>query len=472
MLKTFITSIFLALLLTVAFSCKEKVIKEEVKVEQTSPVLDLEEIKNRGEIIALVDYSSTSYFMYKGTPMGFEYEILSKFAKSMDLKLIVKPVSDLTSIIDSLNNMKGDIIASNLTTTKERREKVEFTLPLIRTKQVLVQRKNKNNDKYISHLDELIGKNVYVQKGSSFYKRIQNLSEEIGGDIVINQVSGNITVEELIEQVSEGEIDYTIADQHVAKINKVFYKNIDINTAISLEQQLAWAIRKNAPNLLIAANEWLKEFKKTVEYRVIYLKYYGNTSLYRTRVNSELFSSKSGQISPYDKIIKQHAKSIDWDWRLLTSLIYQESQFDHYAKSWVGAQGLMQIMPATAAEYGVDSLGTPEQNIEAGVKYLQWLDKQFQPKVADSEERIKFVLAAYNVGLGHVFDAIRLADKFYLNPQLWNNNVANMLLKKSNPKYYNDEVVHYGYCRGREPYRYVDEIMERYEHYMNITEIE
>jgi membrane-bound lytic murein transglycosylase F len=131
----------------------------------------------------------------------------------------------------------------------------------------------------------------------------------------------------------------------------------------------------------------------------------------------------------------------------------------------------MQLMPNTAAEYGLDTLGTPQENVNAGIQYLKWLDKQFENKVPDSIERRKFVLGAYNVGLGHIFDAIRLAKEFNLKPVIWEDNVAEMLLKKSNPKYYNNNVVHYGYCRGKEPFRYVNEIYARYEHYVNITEL-
>ena len=112
-----------------------------------------------------------------------------------------------------------------------------------------------------------------------------------------------------------------------------------------------------------------------------------------------------------------------------------------------------------------------KENIIAGVKYLKWLDKQFKDKIIDFDERQKFVLAAYNAGLGHVFDAIRLAKKYDKNPQLWTDNVAEMLLNKAKPRFYKDEVVYYGYCRGSEPFSYVKEILQRFEHYKNIAKI-
>lgn len=459
-------------MLSLFISCKETADSKKTS-DGNLKTYDLIEIKSSGKLRALVDNSSTSYFIYKGTPMGFEYELLSRFTKAIDVELVVEPVKDLNSIIDSLLAYEGDVIAANLTVTKDRTQNVSFTKPLIRSKQVLVQRLPSKNDEapyFIERPSELLGKKIYVRKNSSFYDRLQNLSDEIGGEIDIKEVASNTTVEQLIKKVSRGEIDYTVADEHVAKINKAFYPNLHIKTAISLEQQIAWAVRKESPNLLIAINEWLRNFKKTTDYRVIYLKYFGNTSLYKTRVRSQLFTSKSGQLSPYDQIVKKYAKEIGWDWRLLTSIIYQESQFNHTAVSWTGAQGLMQLMPTTAAEYGLDSSAGPHQNISAGIEYLEWINKQFKEKVPDSTERKKFVLAAYNVGLGHVFDAIRLAEKNGKDPTIWNNNVAEMLLNKAKPEYYNDEVVYYGYCRGSEPYKYVNEILSRFEHYKNITE--
>jgi len=462
--------LFYLLLVVFLIACNssEKPSKSDDK-DSNKVIFDLPEIKEKGELRALVDYSTTSYFLYRGRPMGFEYELLSRFCASQDLLLSIIPITDLSSVMDSLNNFKGDLIAANLTKTKRRLEQVAFTKPLIRTKQVLVQRNDKTDEGFISHLDELEGKEIFVPRGSSFFARLASLSDEIGGEIYAKETAQNVTVEELISKVSNEEINYTIADEHVAKINKAYFKNIHIKNAVSLEQQLGWAVRKTSPLLLAAINEWLSIFKKTTDYRVIYLKYYGNTTLYKSRMNSDLFTAKCGCISPYDDLIKDYAQDIDWDWRLLTSLIYQESGFDPNSSSWAGAQGLMQLMPETAEEYGLDSTANPEDNIEAGVNYLKWLEVQFEEKVTDSLERRKFVLASYNVGLGHIFDAMRLAEKYDLDPQLWKDNVAEMVLKKSNPKYYRDEVAHYGYCRGSETYKYVTEIYSRFEHYKNVT---
>lgn len=127
----------------------------------------------------------------------------------------------------------------------------------------------------------------------------------------------------------------------------------------------------------------------------------------------------------------------------------------------------MQLMPATGKQFGIDIYSSPENNIRAGIKYIQWLQELFEDKVPDEQERIKFILASYNVGPGHVLDARQLAHKNGRDPEVWDDNVAYYLLRKSDPEYYHDPVVEHGFCRGEEPYNYVIEVLDRYYHYMN-----
>jgi membrane-bound lytic murein transglycosylase F len=181
-------------------------------------------------------------------------------------------------------------------------------------------------------------------------------------------------------------------------------------------------------------------------------------------MSSPYLSLIGGKISKYDKIIKKNAEKIHWDWRLLASLIYQESRFEAHEKSWAGAIGLMQLLPRTAKQFDVKSIYNPEDNIKGGVNFLNWL-QEYWHDIPDSLERIKFILASYNAGQGHVEDAQNLAEKYGKDPLLWEDNTAYYLLMKTHSKYYNDPVVKYGYCRGEEPINYVKEIIDRYHKY-------
>ncbi len=173
----------------------------------------------------------------------------------------------------------------------------------------------------------------------------------------------------------------------------------------------------------------------------------------------------NGHISPFDDKIKVAAKKIGWDWRLLASLIYQESRFKLDLESEKGAFGLMQLMPVVMERYNIGYDATVEEQLNAGAQLLRYLEKCLDDKVTDSVERVKFVLAAYNSGLGHVYDAQRLASKYGKYPDVWDNNVDYFILNKSKKQYYNDTCCKAGYLRGTETYRFVEEILDRYHRY-------
>ncbi len=442
--------------------------RQTIRLRQPAKtVLGLKHIKLRGKLRVSTDYNSTNYFIYKGRAMGFQYELLSALAEELDVKLELSVENDLQSAFSSLDNGDIDLIGMNLAITQDRQERFNFTLPHSQSKQVLIQRKVSVNDSMtiIRNQLELGDKLIHVQQASAYVERLENLSKEIGRSINIEKLE-RIEVEELIESVSKGEIDYTIADQNVAIVNKNYYPNIDTDTEISFPQDMAWALRKGSDELTDAINIWLQSFKNSARYNQIYRKYFLSSRIIG-RHNSEYFTLKSGKISEYDDLIKINSKIIDWDWRLLSALVSQESHFDPKAKSWVGAFGLMQLMPETAFRYDVDEDSKPEENLKAGAKHLKYLSRRLDKILLDKTDKLKFLLASYNVGLGHILDARRLAEKNGQNPDLWQGSVDYYLLNKSKPEFYKDPVVRYGYCRGKEPYNYVKKILLIYDHYQN-----
>jgi membrane-bound lytic murein transglycosylase F len=294
---------------------------------------------------------------------------------------------------------------------------------------------------------------------------LKNLSEEIGGDIHIIEVDES--PEQLIAMVSEGELPFTVCDNNIAMVNSRYYQNLDVSMPVGLQQDLAWAVQKGSTTLLKELNNWLSGFTQSPKYKRLYARYFeSNKSL--EIVESDFYAINTGKISPYDEYIRQYSEKVGWDWRLTASLIYQESRFKTNLTSWAGAWGLMQLMPATAKRFGVDTISSPRDQIRAGTEFIEWLDKLFSD-IKNEDERVKFILAAYNIGPGHIIDARNLARKLGANPDVWVNNVDRCLLSKSNPKYYNDPVVKFGFCRGTETYNYVTEVLERYEHYRNIV---
>ncbi len=434
---------------------------------------DLAEIKTDGKLTAITIYNSTSYFLYRGEPMGFEYELLTRLAKDLGLELEMVIAEDSDALFDMLNRGEGDIIAHGLTITKARKQIVNFTDYHYVTHQALVQRKPKNwrklpgykiEKQLISDPLDLIGDTVHIRWNSSYYERLQNLSKEIGGTIYVDTVPGDVTTEEIIKMVVEEEIDYTIADYNIAAINQTYYPILDIETQISFSQRIAWAVRKNSPRLLVAVNQWITDARKQDYYYVIYNKYFKNKKSYKRRIKSDFFSKNGGKISRYDDVIRKYSKSLEWDWRLVSSLVYQESRFDPQSTSWAGAGGLMQLMPGTAEDLGLQNPEDPNANIKAGTTYLGELWDKWK-EIEDTTQRIKFTMASYNCGYGHVKDAQRLAKSFEEDPLLWDDNVEDYILKLSSREYFTMPEVRYGFVRGREPYLYVKEIFLRFEHY-------
>jgi membrane-bound lytic murein transglycosylase F len=457
----------------VVFVLWNEISNSRKKLNDSSNLLDdLSRIKKTGVLKAAVDYNSTNYFIYRGTPMGFKYELLQALCKDLDVNLEITVSNNIRESFDGLKNNRFDVIAQNLTVTGERNAELDFTFPIEQTQQVLVQRvkTDKPNDSiYINSVLELANKKVFVQKNTAYYQRLLNLSEEIGANIEV--VADSVfRVEDLIEKVAKGEIDYTVCDDNIGKLNKVYYPNIDVSLQVGFPQNIAWAVRKGSAEWKAYLDKWLAEFKDTRKYHHLYYKYFESPGIIE-RMTSDLNSITGGKISKYDGMIKEIAKEYNWDWRLISAIIYHESRFNENAGSWTGAYGLMQIMPATAEAFGVENIENPNQNVKGGILLLNSLNNQFLKVIPDSTERVKFVLAAYNIGLGHVNDAQRLAKKYGMNPLVWDNNVELYLQNKSEEKYFKDEVVRWGYCRGEEATNFVKKVTNNYRQYMNVIDL-
>lgn len=454
-------------------------VAEDITGSQFSFERDWSDIKKDGVLKVLTTYSGTSYFLYKGEPMGFEFDLLTKFAKDKNLKVDLKIVSSLDSMFYYLNKGDVDLIAHGITETRERKKFVSFTKPLYNSRQVLVQKMPDNwHELHWKKIEEslhhdaidLMGDTVAVRGHSSYHQRLVNLADEIGGEIFIDTLPGILTTEEIVEMVAQGKIKQTVADLNIASLMASYYPVLNIDVPVSTTQRMGWVVRRSSLELRKVINDWLAPYKKKSEYYVIYNKYYKNKKDFKRRVNSDFYSLKQNQISKYDDLIKKESAKIQWDWRLLASQVYQESRFNPSAVSWAGAVGLMQMMPATAKEMGIQWRSNPKQSMEGGVRYLSQLLDRFE-SVEDSLQQIKFAMASYNCGYGHVADARQLAKKYNLDPDVWDDNVEKMILALRFPKNFNDPVVKHGYLRGTEPYNYVHQIFERYEHYQKFIDL-
>ncbi|NDV59721.1 transporter substrate-binding domain-containing protein [Bacteroides sp. 519] len=450
-------TVYILFILLTLWACK----RQQVQQQQDMSAYDLPQILAKGELVILTLNSSTSYFNYRGQDMGFQYELAEQFAQELKLKLEVKVGKSISELLEMLEAGEGDIIAYNVPIVKELRDSVLFCGEEVVTHQVIVQRNRK--DELLTDVTQLVGKEVHVQSGK-YYDRLVNLNNELGGGIIINEVnSDSISIEELITQVSKGEILYTVCDNDVALLNKTYYPNLNIKMAISYDQRSSWVVRKDCPLLASTVNMWHAENHTSPAYEASAKKYF---EISKAVPYTAILSLQDGKISHFDDLFKKYSQEINWDWRLLAALAYTESNFDSTVVSWAGARGLMQLMPGTARAMGVPEgmENNPEESVKAAVKYLGITTRNLY-SVSDADERINFVLGAYNAGLGHIYDAMALAEKYGSDRNIWYNNVEKYILLKSNEEYYNDPVCKHGYFRGIETYNFVRDINSRFETY-------
>ncbi|MDE6810627.1 MAG: transglycosylase SLT domain-containing protein [Muribaculaceae bacterium] len=406
-------------------------------------------------------YSPLSYFSYRDEEMGYDYSLIKQFASDKGLVLDLKVAPSMARMVEMLDSGEVDILAYEIPVTAEY-QSVLPAGPESMTTQVLVQPR-KNRDSLITDVTQLVGRDVYVEKNSKYQYRLENLNEELGGGINIHTVDiDTLITEDLIGMVAGGKIPLTIVDSDIARINKTYYPDLDINLELSFPQRQAWGVSDKKPWLADSINVWFQSDKTRHTDADLLKKYFEQSKNDAAPIP---YKFKDGKISPYDDLFKKYAKEIGWDWRLLAAQGYTESHFNPNARSWAGARGIMQLMPGTARQYGLSSakITNPEANIATAVKLIRDLDKVLTDKIPDPEERKKFIIASYNSGHAHIYDAIALARKTGKDPQKWDGNVQQALMLKSNPKYFNDPDVKYGYFRGRQTSAYVREVYKFYE---------
>jgi membrane-bound lytic murein transglycosylase F len=262
--------------------------------------------------------------------------------------------------------------------------------------------------------------------------------------------------------VSSGEIPLTVVDSDIARLNKTYYSTLDISLEISFPQRASWGVSPANPWLADSIDSWFKSSEPNKRQAQLLKRYFEMSKDNYTVYSIDL---SRGKISPYDDLFKKYAKTIGWDWRLIAAQGFAESHFDTTVVSWAGARGIMQIMPQTAEAYGLsmDHITDPEANISTAVKIIGDLEKSLKRYISDPIERRKFILAAYNSGIAHVYDAIALAEKHGKDPEKWDNNVAEAILMKANPEYYNDPVCRFGYFRGKQTTSYVEKVLAFYD---------
>jgi len=407
----------------------------------------------------------SSYFIWRGHLLGFNYELAKKFADKNNLRLEIIVAGDHSSMLDYLLLDQADIALGFLTPNQQRIDRgIAFSKPYHYASELLVSRSDEDG---IHRVEDLADKTIVARKSSSYWYTLENLQQQVG-NINLLEVSENEETETLVEAVGDGVYDLTVADSHIVDLELTFRDDIKSLLALTEPKAQSWAVREDNDELLKAVNQFINKQYKGLFYNVLYSHYFKDPKKLDKHREDYIELRNDGKLSPYDDVIKKYAHQYDFDWRLMTAQMFKESQFNPKAKSFAGAIGLFQVMPRTGRELGMDDLYNPETGIHAGIKYMAWVQDRMEYIKPEEGQLIWFTLAAYNAGPGHVRDAVSLARRKGWNPKIWFGNVEKAMLLLSRHEYASK--ARYGFVRGREPVNYVSAIKQHYESYKQIVE--
>ena len=411
----------------------------------------LEKIKAKGELVVLTRNAATTFYESREGNMGVEYEMAQAFADSLGVRARFIQKDDVSSLFDGINNGKADFSAAGLTRTLEREKEFLFGPDYQNVTQQLVCRRGGKKPK---NFDDLTGIEIIVPTDSSYVEQLNKIKVS-HPDIQWKEVSDTDT-ETLLENVWEKKIDCTIADSNIVAVNRRYFPELSVRFDITEPESLAWVLRKKDTDMQFLINDWFSEYKDSGKLEEVMHRYYGyiegfdyvDVRAYQRKIKSHL--------PKYIKSFKQTAIKNKINWTLLAAQAYQESHWRAKAKSPTGVRGMMMLTRTTAKELGIKNRLDANSSIKGGALYLNKLKKRL-PESVSEPDRTWIALAAYNVGMGHIWDARKLATELNKNPDSW-QELATVLPLLTKKKYYKN--LKHGYTRGYEPVSYVKNIRD------------
>lgn len=433
-------------------------ISEQGEIQNQQWKGDYEQMVQDRVIRVLLPYSKTFYFLDGATQRGLSYEGAKEFEKYVNglqktrhLKIYVVIIpTPRDKLLSDLNKGLGDIAIGNLTITDERRTLVDFSDPLLKDVDEVIVTGKKGPT--LKNVFDLAGKEIYVRKSSSYYESLVRLNEVLASTgkapVKIVFADEDLEDEDLLEMLNADLLTMLVVDKHKAQFWGKIFDNIKIHADIKVNSggSIAWAFRKNSPQLKKVVNQFVKKNKKGTLHGNIGFNRYLKETKYVTNAHQTEDRKRFMEMVEYFKI---YGKKYDFDHLMLAALAYQESRLDQKAKSHVGAVGVMQILPSTAKDknVGINNIHEVDSNIHAGTKYLRFMvDRYFTDDSIDKTNKILFAFASYNAGPGKVARLRQEAVKMGLDPNVWFHNVEVVAAKRI----------------GRETVQYVSNIYKYY----------
>ena len=412
----------------------------------------LEQIKQRDTLIIGTLYGPASYFKSDLTSSELEQNLTQRFAAQLGVELEVVASADLPKLFKMLDDNKIDILATGLSVTDERRSAMRFGPPYYQITQQLVYKQGKKRPR---DLGQLSG-NLTVIAGSSHLETLKQL--KLKNPDLTWRTTTQFNPDQLLAQLIQGKIDYTIADSTVLARNRRLYPDISLAMTVSEPQSLAWAVSKLTDDSLYGEIiDFFGQIQSDGTMVRLEEKYFGHVQRFDYVDTRAFIRAISTTLPKYQLSFELNADTIHW--LKLAATAYQESHWDPAARSPTGVRGLMMLTRATPKQVGIANRLDPEQSIQGGARYLQQLLHRM-PDTLEQDQKFWFALAAYNIGMGHLMDARTLARRLNKNPDSW-ASIKHILPLLEKSKYH--KTTRHGFARGREAAHYVDNIRRYYE---------
>jgi peptidoglycan lytic transglycosylase F len=432
------------------------------KIEKPS-VLD-EIIKTKILNVVLLNAPSTYYIGTDGA-RGFEYDLLHAYAEHLGVTLNITTVNTIKEAIKFSKLSHIHITSASLAKTKVREETFNFGPSYFEVQeQVICHRGMLGTGKFPRDVENLAGLRITVGEETSYSETIKSLQED-GYDINAT-FDAELSTEELLEQVASHKIDCTIADSNIYALNQRYFPRIALAFVVSEREQLAWVLAQGSKKLEANMYSWFNSFNQSGKLAQLKDHYYSYVLFFDYYNNKMFYKRVKSRLPKYKKYFEKYGTKYGIPWTLLAAQSYQESHWNPKAKSFTGVRGLMMLTRRTAKLLGVKNRLNPQQSIRGGTRHLNQMLKNV-PEGVEGDNKLKFALAAYNIGMGHIKDAQKLTKKMGLNQNIW-SDLKKALPLLSQKRYY--QTLKHGYARGSEPVRYVDSIYDYRDILQNINE--
>lgn len=420
------------------------------------PPSALERVREAATLHVLTRNSPATYFQDRNGETGFEYELAKRFAEHLGVTLQIETVDNLDELFQRLGQTDPPrLAAAGLVATPARRTQARFSEPYLQVTPQVVYR---NGQRRPTRPADLVGKQLLVLKGSSHAEQLHDLQQQLP-ELRFEQ-SAEVEVVDLLRMVEEGQIELTLVDSNELAMSQVYFPELRIAFDFSDSLPVAWAMAASEDDsLLQEANRFLREVATNGTLQRLKERYYGHVDVLGY-VGAYTFARHLQQRLPrYEQTFRQTAQQHQLDWRLLAAIGYQESLWQPDATSKTGVRGLMMLTQNTAQAMGVANRLDPVQSIQGGGKYFAKIYANLSESIVEPD-RTWFALAAYNIGIGHLADARRLAKAEGLDPDKW-LDVQKILPRLAQKQWYSK--TRYGYARGGETVHFVRNIRRYYD---------